>query len=49
VKKVLLSVFVALLATGFVAPDVQAKRLGGGAPEAAQTERERPRRKSNRS
>jgi len=31
VKKVLLSVFVALLATGFVAPDVQAKRLGGGA------------------
>ncbi len=25
------------------------KRLGGGAPEAAQTERERPRRKSNRS
>jgi len=31
VKKLLLSVFVALLAVGFVAPDVQAKRLGGGA------------------
>jgi len=30
VKKVLLSVFVALLAVGFTAPDAQAKRLGGG-------------------
>lgn len=30
-KKVLLSVFVALLAVGFAAPDVQARRLGGGA------------------
>jgi len=30
VKKVLLSVFVAVLAAGFVAPDVEARRLGGG-------------------
>ena len=29
-KKVLLSVFVAVLAAGFVAPDVEARRLGGG-------------------
>jgi len=31
VKKVLLSLFVLLISASFVAPDVQAKRLGGGA------------------